>query len=309
MKTIEDFQRQLLQMYQELEECKLSGKTKSDSQGLDAVALRAKRSPIINHPMKGRDEYTQEMYLELLLSVAALDDNEYENSFYTIYRIAYGMVYNGDIQALFLKAKKMDVETIDEYTRLFMADNNKMLLVTECLIIAGAFRSGKQRALNYIADICSLLKIEGNILQYCANMARAILTLDPNEFKCNLYCDTNIFSCYIDLIYNNPGNNRQIELITIKNPARKISSIRSVKIEKKSGYSLSYVYYYDSGAPSDTFIKNVADGMTIFGYRQKIIKINSNDSSILMGFAANSLLLYTEAKNKYLAQGGIIDNE
>ena len=45
------------------------------------ISSKAERYKIEGHPMSGRDEHEQSMYLLLLFSVVAMDDTEYETSF------------------------------------------------------------------------------------------------------------------------------------------------------------------------------------------------------------------------------------
>lgn len=216
MRTLEEIQSQLVEIYNELEERKLAEKNKSYSEGLDAISSRAQRCAIKNHALKNCDEHTHEMYLLLLFSVASLDDNAYSTSLFTIFRIIHGMEYKGDTQALLLRAKQMNFEMLDECTRLFMNSDKKRLLVTECLLIAASFIDGKQKAMKFIADICSLLCFKEDELTFTSNMARAILTLDPSEYRCDIRNDTDVFDAYEDLIFEK--HDKRINILTATVP-------------------------------------------------------------------------------------------
>ena len=111
------------------------------------IAARAERYPILGHPMVNEVEHTKDMYILMLLSVAALDDEKYEESFMTIYRIAFGMNFSGNIESLFLSAKSMKFETLDECTRLFLNSKLRLVLLLECMMIAAGFENGKRRAM------------------------------------------------------------------------------------------------------------------------------------------------------------------
>ena len=216
MRTLEEIQSQLVEIYNELEERKLAEKNKSYSEGLDAISSRAQRCAIKNHALKNCDEHTQEMYLLILFSVASLDDNAYSTSLFTIFRIIHGMEYKGDAQALLLRAKQMNFEMLDECTRLFINSDKKRLLVTECLLIAANFIDGKQKAMEFIADICSLLCFKEDELTFTSNMARAILTLDPSEYRCDIRNDTDAFDAYVDLIFEK--RDKRIDILTATVP-------------------------------------------------------------------------------------------
>ena len=216
MRTLEEIQSQLVEIYNELEERKLAEKNKSYSEGLDAISSRAQRCAIKNHALKNCDEHTQEMYLLILFSVASLDDSAYSESLFTIFRIIHGMEYKGDTQALLLRAKQMNFEMLDECTRLFINSDKKRLLVTECLLIAASFIDGKQKAMKFIADICSLLCFKEDELTFTSNMARAILTLDPSEYRCDIRNDTDVFDAYVDLIFEK--HDKRIDILTATVP-------------------------------------------------------------------------------------------
>lgn len=249
MRTLEEIQSQLVEIYNELEERKLAEKNKSYSEGLDAISSRAQRCAIKNHALKNCDEHTQEMYLLLLFSVASLDDNAYSTSLFTIFRIIHGMEYKGDAQALLLRAKQMNFEMLDECTRLFINSDKKRLLVTECLLIAASFIDGKQKAMKFIADICSLLCFKEDELTFTSNMARAILTLDPSEYRCDIRNDTDVFDAYVDLIFEK--HDKRIDILTATVP-KYIRPHSVYQIAVKSIFKVN---------PSGTLI----DGMVFYG--------------------------------------------
>ena len=262
MRTLEEIQSQLVEIYNELEERKLAEKNKSYSEGLDAISSRAQRCAIKNHALKNCDEHTQEMYLLLLFSVASIDDNAYSTSLFTIFRIIHGMEYKGDAQALMLRAKQMNFEMLDECTRLFINSDKKRLLVTECLLIAASFIDGKQKAMKFIADICSLLCFKEDELTFTSNMARAILTLDPSEYRCDIRNDTDAFDAYVDLIFAN--HDKKICVLTVIAPKFKIPKYSertyvAAKAESRFVKSESYVSVRISYAYSNHDLKDVGD--------------------------------------------------
>lgn len=250
MRTLEEIQSQLVEIYNELEERKLAEKNKSYSEGLDAISSRAQRCAIKNHALKNCDEHTQEMYLLLLFSVASLDDNAYSTSLFTIFRIIHGMEYKGDAQALLLRVKQMNFEMLDECTRLFINSDKKRLLVTECLLIAASFIDGKQKAMEFIADICSLLCFKEDELTFTSNMARAILTLDPSEYRCDIRNDTDVFDAYVDLIFEKHDKRIDILTATVPEYIRPHSvyqiAVKSIFKVNTSGTSIDGMAFYGS---------------------------------------------------------------
>ena len=319
MRTLEEIQSQLVEIYNELEERKLAEKNKSYSEGLDAISSRAQRCAIKNHALKNCDEHTQEMYLLLLFSVASIDDSAYSESLFTIYRIIHGMEYKGDTQALWLRAKQINFETIDECTRLFINSDKKRLLVTECLLIAANFTEGKRKATEFIADISSLLCLEKNELTLSSNMARAILTLDPDEYKCNICNDTDVYESYIEQIFYQ--REKKIQIFMLKIPS--ISEFKFYNLTVKfAAESIEVKLYenmitadavYNTGTYYTNILKNQSNKLKFSCGLEPECKVlyfsekfsisdeqKQNDTiNLAVGFAADSPMLYYEAQKKY----------
>ncbi len=222
MKSIEELQADVQRLYQELEKRrKMELEAAPQTVNFSTISAKAQRYAIEGHPMAACDEHTQQMYLMILLSVAALDDSAYTESFCTIYRIAHGMHFEGDVQELFLSAQQMNFEKLDECTRLFLHDEKRLLLLLECLVIAGAFDAGKKRAMEYIAELFLLMKLTKEEITFLSHFARVILTQDITEYKCeipNTYGE--LFECYLKLVES------QFEINTWRVPFRSVNSIK-----------------------------------------------------------------------------------
>ena len=247
MKSIEELQADLKQLYAELEERKQLEETAvsvSQAISFDDISSKAERVKIENHPMSERDSHEQAMYLLLLLSVAALDDTAYENSISFVCRIAHGMNYNGSIQELFIQAQQMNFTRIDEITRLFLNDDIRLLLLMECLIIVQCFKKAYTKATEYVADLCILMKLEKEQICITSNIARAVLMLDVTEYNCNIQNRYNVFDCYLQQLEKN--GNLAISVYTFS--SRKIvafsySSFERMKFSKNE--KGKYIYKFD----------------------------------------------------------------
>lgn len=208
MKSIEELQAELKQIYADLEERRImEQESVPQTVDFDELSSKAERYKIENHPMSGKSEREQEMYLLLLLSVVSLDSSVYEKSFSLLYRISHGMGFKGNVQELFLKAQQMNFNTIDEITRMFINDDIRLVLLMECIMISQCFQKEKKKAMEYIAELCTLMKLEKKQIILISNIARAILTQDVNEYKCEIKNTYEVFDCYI--IQYNPYENIQ----------------------------------------------------------------------------------------------------
>lgn len=227
MKSIEELQADVKKLYQELEERKkMEQESVPQTVDFHALSSKAQRYAIEGHPMSGCDEHTQQMYLMVLLSVAAMDDNVYADSFCTIYRIAHGMRFQGDIQELFLSAQQMNFSKLDECTRLFQNDDKRLLLVLECLLVTGSFDAGRKRAMEYIAELCILMKLTKDEMQFLSGLARVVLTQDISQYNCeinNTYGE--LFECYLKMVEDQ---------FVVKVISRELISIDQIKIDFKN---------------------------------------------------------------------------
>ena len=182
MKSIEELQADLKKLYAELEERRLMEQEAiPQTVNFEEISSKAERYKIENHPMNGKDEREQEMYLLTLLSVIAIDDSVYEKSFSLLYRISHGMGFNGDIQELFLQAQQMNFIRIDEITRMFINDDVKLVMLMECMMLAVSFQKEKKRAMEYISEICILMKLEKEQVILISNIANNMLVVKTEE--------------------------------------------------------------------------------------------------------------------------------
>ncbi len=334
MKTIEELQADLKQLYADLEERRImEQESVPQTVNFDELSSRAERYKIKNHPMSGKDEREQEMYLLVLLSVIALDDNVYEKSFSLLYRISHGMGFKGDVQELFLKAQQMNFNTVDEITRMFINDNVRLVLLMECIMISQSFKKEKKKATEYIAELCVLMKLEKEQIILISNIARVILTQDIKEYKCNIKNIYEVFNCYI---YPLKAGNKLKILLVYKDCSQYLSRksrglyneiiyALNLKFSGTNGIAFQYSYPESIGDLSlplifraSTTSKPDEKTITLFtvtiDYECVFFRKNiSTDSdvgcnNVLVAVASNAPnLAYGLAMSKYKEAGGIIE--
>jgi hypothetical protein len=67
------------------------------------------------------------------------------------------------------------------------------------MLVTAKFDKGKRKAMEYIADLCSLLLVTKEQVIFLGNLARAILTQDVTQYHCNIpNIYGSLFDCYID---------------------------------------------------------------------------------------------------------------
>lgn len=235
MKSIEELQADLKQLYAELEERRImEQESVHQTVNFEELSSKAERYKIENHPMSNRDEHEQSMYLLLLLSVIALDETGYEKSFSLLYRISHGMNFKGDIQEIFLQAQQINFERIDDITRLFINNDVKLVMLMEAMMIAQGFKKEYKKAMEYIAELCILMKLEKEQVILISNIARVVLTKDYREYRYDKNVDK-IFDCYV-VLFDKCIHKLQLETIAklSNHDLQKYVKIKYIKEENKS---------------------------------------------------------------------------
>lgn len=209
----------------------------------------------------------------MIMSVAVIDDECYDDSILTLSRIAAGMEYEGSIEELFLVAKTIDYKTVDECTELFINSDTKLILFLECILVSAKFNKNRSDAISYLGELPVLLRMTKDEVLFTSNLARVIITQDLEEYKCevpNVY--DGLFDCYLDgfefkyeIIEHCFGtfingyksyNALNEEYYTNTNPLYKIEFLGKKDLTYKLYYSLQFRY-------SDYLY-----GCTSFGYNK-----------------------------------------
>lgn len=319
MKTIAEIQSELRILCAELETIKAAQQPETKEINFRQIISMAYRYPINGHPLANEHEHIKDMYLTVLLSVAVLDEEQYEESLMTICRIASGMHFEGNIEELFLSAKSIKFDVLDECTRLFINDEKKLILLLESMLIAASFNKNRRRGMEYISELAVLLKIEKNDMTFLANLARVILTQNLKEYRTDIpNCYGTLFDCYLN-VFSSQFN---IRLITAPSSIIKNNWTYFLSAINNTGDEVIILEYT---MPARAMIKFVS---TIYHYNEKrqinvdivdylisdpkIISnenplIYNNSEELLLGVSSNHPLAHSMAMEKYIAAGGIIE--
>lgn len=202
MKTIDEIQSELRALALELEQLKQSNDA-AENLTVDFKKLSANgyRYPITPHPLESFDEHANKCYLTVLLTVAQFEPEMLSESLLLAHRIAFGMNYlgeGGDLQEEFAAAQTLTFSQLDEITSLFRETDERLMLILECMLTAGAFDKGRLEAFKYIAELAVLLNVDKEQLVFLSNMAAVILTGDLGKYKCEIYNNYGkLFECYL----------------------------------------------------------------------------------------------------------------
>ena len=308
MKTIDELQAELRKICSELDKIKEAQQTETQQINFKELSSRTERYPIAGHPLKTADEYTKDMYLLILLSVADMESDKYEQSFTTIYRIAHGMEFKGNMETLFMSAKKMTFEKIDECTRLFLESDIKMILLLECMLLSAEFDKGRKKAMEYIAQLAILLNVGKRQIIFLSNLARVVLMQDLDEYKTDILNEYDVFDCYLDKF----EKKFNIELIKApkgqkldKNkPDNFVTSFVYAETRNNKIYAVYNNLYWDfyMKLEIEIDIKNsIVDYIASSKY-----KTVSNGQDVIIGISSNHPLAHSKAIRQYKEAGGEI---
>lgn len=288
LSKIEELHKELLSLYNELEAAKMGeiGRRISDG-GLSEILSKAKLAPINNHPMGKCDEHMQRMYLLLLITVADIDNGVYSKSLDTIGRIAFGMNYQGDIEEILISARKISSEKLNDCISLFKDNDLKVILIMECLLISAAFDNGKRDAMKYISDIGCLLGLDKDNFEIIANFARAVLSQNPEEYRCELKNVFDCLDCYIDIIYKNRDMNIQVLCIDLPCVLKKSTGNCGLyKIEVKEGNEdIEILGHYKNPVSMFPENQNISKSVSYIG---KLLLINKPEDKYLNRYRSSN---------------------
>ena len=205
MKTIEQLQSELrtfaADMNSELEQLKEQRADSTLTADFSKLSASASRYPIERHPLESQDEHTKKCYITLLLTVARFEPEMLSESLLFAHRVAFGMYYlagGEDLKDEFLSSQTLTFEQLDEVTNLFRKSELRLMLIEECLLMAGAFDKGRKAAFEYIAQLAVMLNVDKEELTMLSNMAAVILTDDLSQYKCEIANQHDIFACYLN---------------------------------------------------------------------------------------------------------------
>lgn len=200
MKTIDEIQRELRGLIRELDQIKEERVAKSSEIDWAHLSVDSAANPICPHPLEAFDEYSQKSYLALLLNTARLDEEKLPESLFLIHRIAFGMKYlepHEDLREEFTAAHTLSYKQLDDIVQLFKDTDEKLMLVFECMLLAGMFDKGKEDAVEYVVKLSELLGLTKNNLVFLSNLAAVVLTQNLDNYKCDCRNEWEMFYSYI----------------------------------------------------------------------------------------------------------------
>lgn len=244
MKTIEQIQSEVKKLYNELEVLRQAQEPQQID--LDKIIRLSMHNTIPDHPMQQSDTWQKECYLKLLFSVAVLEKQHYEETLKTAVRIACSIGINEDVERLLIEARKINAEVLDEFAKQFRDSSIKYLFLLECMLISAPF--GNKKALTYIAELATWLKIEKQEMVFLAHTARVIITQDLKEYKINTPNHYSALNCYLEPF------RKEFDIRKIYVPCVYDSALGSIR----GSYNKIYSAFFNFGlTPTDCTLSKV----------------------------------------------------
>ena len=285
------------------------------------IKLRAGRYPISGHPMAEEDEHTKKMYLLMLATVIVLDKEKYADSFATFFRIAAGMGFDAEAEDFIISAQTIKFDTLDEVTRLFMGDDRRLLMILECMLIAGTFDKDLQKASAFIADLSVMLKADKTQMTFLVSLARTVLAQDLNEYRSdipNTYGE--LFDCYINVF----EDEFEYEVLKANKYVKKKNctyNINSITIDPNDPQIILLKYIYRPRGFGGAWLLNTVPEYNNETKKAKYKYIdylftNLSKNSItdlkekfILGMCSNHPLAHSKAMERYIKAGGLLNDE
>lgn len=200
MKTIEEIQSELRALAHELDQLKESRSAGEREIDFGRLSIDGSHKPITPHPLRKFDNYAQKSYLTMLLTMARFEEDRLPASLLFAHRIAFRMGYlqkGGNLQSEYIAAQTLSYKQLDDLVELFKGTDERLMLILECMLTAGAFDRGKKDAIDYIVQLSQLLELSRDDLIFLSNMAAVILTQDLNAYECDIRNKYEVFNCYL----------------------------------------------------------------------------------------------------------------
>lgn len=200
--SINNIREELQSLWHDLDDLRNEKNGGAFTFDIDELAVMAKHNPITPHPLRIKDKHTKRCYITLLLSVAQFEPEKLKESLSMAHAIAYGCGYikEGNLLDEYTSSHMLTFTQIDEIVALFAHDDLRLMLVEEMLLMAGRFESGLKSAVEYISQICFLLKISADELTFLSQMSAVILSEDLDLYTCGIENKYDLFDCYLKKI-------------------------------------------------------------------------------------------------------------
>jgi hypothetical protein len=139
--------------------------------------------PITEHPLERADEYTKGIYITMLCTIMCNNSEPREEQRLFIERLMKGIGISTIINDYIKKALEIDDKFAEEFVRQLKDNELKYNFVVDSLVLASSVGSPKKKDVEFISEICEMLAISKEDVEFYSNMALGIVEQDSKNFK------------------------------------------------------------------------------------------------------------------------------
>lgn len=161
--------------------------TSSNIQNIEKINSFFKKSkpsiyPITKHPLEVEEEYTKEIYITMLYTIATLDGDISEAEKIFIERITLGIGLKQDSSKYIKRALNIDEETLLEFLRLFSGSELAHNFFVDSLILIGAGEDVTEKNIEIISEYAEILKLTKEQVEFLTELALVILEQSNEKY-------------------------------------------------------------------------------------------------------------------------------
>lgn len=163
---------------------------------------------IKNHPLADKEDYIKELYISVLCSISAYDDDMAESETLFIKRIMRGVNLKTEFAKLARQGLDIKKQTVDEFIKHFSENDLGYYFIADALVVAVSDGILADKEIELIAELSELLKITRSEIETLSGLIAVLISqnsddlalyLKNNELKTDLtYLIKGIFPDYVD---------------------------------------------------------------------------------------------------------------
>ena len=125
-----------------------------------------KNHPIKDHPLEKCEEYTKNLYVDMLCVFAMYDNDDTENQFNFIQRIMSGIEDTLSINDHIKRAMEVNVDKVGEFIKQIQSNDIKDIFFIDALIISCANGSPTKKQTEFLAEFADMLGLTKDDIQF-----------------------------------------------------------------------------------------------------------------------------------------------
>lgn len=139
--------------------------------------------PIVDHPIGKEEEYLQELYISLLCSIAAFDDEIANSETLFIKRIINGIKLKTDYAKLIKLGLEINNQTLDDFINAFSGKSLAYNFIADALLLATSDGVLHDKEVELIAEISEILKITKKEIDTLSQFISVLLLQDQEKLS------------------------------------------------------------------------------------------------------------------------------